>query len=245
MPCDFVVKNGWKTRSRAVSGKPGPLSLIDERAGALRAIDVRDSTTTVGAIAARGARLDGVAEQIAERLPEQHVVALDGRELSGDDDVAVERAGVGAQVVGRALGDGTQDRRATRLSCVGRAKLRKFVTTSRIASVSARMPSTYGRNAGGNAFEIEQAAVAVNGGQPVAELVRDAGGELADPRQAVLQPHLLLERHDGREIREEANDAVRRRRLAEERRHCQAECSDAPVARGNLDGAPNDRRGRC
>ena len=38
-----------------------------------------------------------------------------------------------------------------------------------------------------------QAAVAVNRREPVAELVGDAGGELAHTRQRFLQPQLLLE----------------------------------------------------
>ena len=40
--------------------------------------------------------------------------------------------------------------------------------------------------------EIEQTRVPVNGREPVAKLVRDAGGQLADLRQAVLQAQLLL-----------------------------------------------------
>jgi len=50
-----------------------------------------------------------------------------------------------------------------------------------------------------------QAAVAVNRRQPVAELVGDAGGELAHARQRFLQPQLLLELDDRREVREQAD----------------------------------------
>ncbi len=40
---------------------------------------------------------------------------------------------------------------------------------------------------------MNQAAVAVNRGQAVAELVRDARGELAHPGQRLLEPQLLFE----------------------------------------------------
>ena len=63
----------------------------------------------------------------------------------------VQRPRVGLQILRGALGDGPEIHRRRASSCVGRAKLRKFVTTSRSASVSARMPSTYGRYAGGSA----------------------------------------------------------------------------------------------
>ena len=46
--------------------------------------------------------------------------------------------------------------------------------------------------------------------QPVAELVGDAGGELAEPREAVLQPQLLFEIDDFAQIGEQADRAVRR-----------------------------------
>ena len=40
----------------------------------------------------------------------------------------------------------------------------------------------------------------MDGREAVAELVRDAGGHLAEPREAVLQPELLLELHHLGEI---------------------------------------------
>ena len=49
-------------------------------------------------------------------------------------------------------------------------------------------------------LEVEQPRVAVDRGQPVAELVRDAGRQLPEPRQAVLEPQLLFELHDLAEI---------------------------------------------
>ena len=45
--------------------------------------------------------------------------------------------------------------------------------------------------------------------QAVAELVRDPGGQLAEPRQAVLQPQLLFELDDVAEVGEQADRAVR------------------------------------
>src|SRR5215467_13308017 len=45
--------------------------------------------------------------------------------------------------------------------------------------------------------------------EPVAKLVSDAGGELADTGQAVFQTHLLFERDDRSQIREQTDDAMR------------------------------------
>src|SRR5262249_54480253 len=60
----------------------------------------------------------------------------------------------------------------------------------------------------GEPVEIDQLAVAMNGRQPVSELVCDAGGQLSDRGQTLLQPKLFLElRHRG-EISEEAHRAV-------------------------------------
>ena len=58
-------------------------------------------------------------------------------------------------------------------------------------------------------FEIEQARVAMNRREAVAELVSDAGGHLAEPREAVLQPQLIFEVRDLAQIAEQANRAVR------------------------------------
>ena len=100
--------------------------------------------------------------------------------------------------------------RSTRASdnCVGRAKFRKFVTTAPSASVSCRMPSTYGWYCGGQRGGIDQLAVAVDRRQAVAKLVRDPGGQLAEPCQRFLQPKLLFEMRDRGEIREQADDAA-------------------------------------
>ena len=94
-------------------------------------------------------------------------------------------------------------------SSAGRAKFRKLVTTWPSASVSSRMPCDVRPEFRRQPFEIEQPRVAVDRRQPVAELVRDAGGQLAEPRQAVLQPQLLLEIHDLGQVAEQADRAVR------------------------------------
>ncbi len=47
----------------------------------------------------------------------------------------------------------------------------------------------------GQRAEVDQPRVAVNRRQAVAELVRDAGGHLADLREALAQPQLLFELH--------------------------------------------------
>ena len=49
----------------------------------------------------------------------------------------------------------------------------------------------------------------MNRRQAVAEFVGDAGGQLADLREALLQPQLLFHLHDRRQIGEEADRAVR------------------------------------
>ena len=186
---------------------PGPLSLTAMRDSLRRGSIVRldhDARRRRRA----GAGLDRVAQQVAERLPQQHLVAFDGAELAAHLDVAAERARVGPDLLGRALADARADRRRVSVSCAGRAKFRKLVTTC-----AERL------GLGANAFdvrpvgvgqrvEIEQLAVAVNRRQPVAELVRDAGGQLADRRQAVLQPQLLFEILDRRQIGEQADRAV-------------------------------------
>ena len=49
----------------------------------------------------------------------------------------------------------------------------------------------------------------MNRRQAVAELVGDAGGELAKTGQAVFQPELFFELHHFRQVREETHGAVR------------------------------------
>ena len=191
---------------------------------------------------ASDARLERVAEQIAERLPQQHVVAIDRAELAAN-----RRARRRAPARPR----GCRRRRARRsppcrpcasVSSVGLAKFRKLVTISPSASVSCADARDVRTVVLRQALEIEQPGVAVNRRQAVAELVRDARGQLAEPRQAVLQPQLLFELHDLAEIGEQADRARRRARLRRE--------SARPSRRGawrlrarRPDRAPHDRLG--
>jgi hypothetical protein len=95
----------------------------------------------------------------------------------------------------------------------------------------------------------------VDGGQAVPELVRDAGRELTETRQRVLQPQLLLELDDVGEVREEADDAseaVARRGLgvpgSPAHRSRQGRHGDAEVRHrerlGHLQGASHDGAAR-
>ena len=51
------------------------------------------------------ARFDGIPQQVAERLPQQHVVAFDDRKLPVHDHVAAMRPRLASHFVGGALGD--------------------------------------------------------------------------------------------------------------------------------------------
>ena len=192
----------------------------------------------------RRARLNRVSQQVAERLPQQHVVAFDGGKLPVDDDVAGQCPRIGAQIIGRALRDGAEiDRRQGELS-----RLREVQEVGH--DLAHRLG--FGANAfdvrpelGRQRFEIQQPAVPVNRGQPVAKLVRDAGRQFTDAREAVFQPHLLLERDHRGQIGEEANHAVRRRRVVSERRHAEPKVQRRRSGGGNFDGAADQRPARA
>jgi hypothetical protein len=78
----------------------------------------------------------------------------------------------------------------------------------------------------------------VNRGEAVAELVCDAGGELAHAGERFLQSQLLLELVDGREVGEQTDGACpplagsERRHRDREMRHTAAIDLDAPVGHG-------------
>ena len=63
----------------------------------------------------------------------------------------------------------------------------------------------------------------MNRGEPIAELVGDSRGQLADLRETFLQSQLLLHLHDGRQVREQANHAVGRAAAVRKRRDADAE----------------------
>jgi hypothetical protein len=62
----------------------------------------------------------------------------------------------------------------------------------------------------GQRRRIDEPAITVDRRQAVAKFMRDAGGQLADPREAVLQPQLLFQLDDVRKVGEEADDALER-----------------------------------
>ena len=101
----------------------------------------------------------------------------------------------------------------------------------------------YGLYCGGSAVGIDQLAVAVNRRQPVAEFMSDAGGELSEPRQRLLQPKLLFELDDRREVRKQADDAARVRLALAEPRDGDAHMRDV-VGLRHLERPSHDRMPR-
>ena len=175
-----------------------------------------------------GARagFDGVPQQIAERLPQQHLVPLHGPELAGDDDVAAQGHGVGPDLVGGAFADGAQIHARQR-------QLRRPREVEEIGDDLAER-FCFGANAFdvrpvrvGQRIQIEQLAVSMNRRKAVAELVRDPRGQLSDGREAVLQPQLLLEILDRRQVGEETDRPVQLSFAVEQRRHGHAEVDAA------------------
>jgi hypothetical protein len=108
---------------------------------------------------------DRIASQVADRLAQQHLVAIDGGPRAADVHASSEPLGVGADVVGHALGE--------RLHGDGaHGELRR---PREVQEVGHNLPQRVGL--GAQAFdvrplrarervEIEQARVAVNGRQP-------------------------------------------------------------------------------
>ena len=94
---------------------------------------------------AAGARLDGVSQQVAERLPQQHIVAFDDAELAARPRRHRRARGHPAESRRRRARRSRARSTSVSVSCAGRAKFRKLVTTWESDSVSSRMPSTYGR----------------------------------------------------------------------------------------------------
>ena len=163
--------------------------------------DLRDDPRLV-------AGLERVAAQVAERLAKQDLVAFDPAELAAHDDVTAPRAHVGADLLGRALDEaGHLDRRQRQLGRTGEVQEVGDDLSERLGLVADALH--VGAKVSRQAFEIEQPAVAVDRREPVAELVGDAGGHLAEPSEAVLQPELFFELHHFGQIAEEADDAVR------------------------------------
>ena len=103
VPRAFVVKNGREDPFAPRAGStPGPLSVTLTRrtswAPSFHAVD-DDSRRHVRV----GARLQRVAAQVAERLPQQHFVPFDLPNSPVDDDLAAPRRGFRADLLGRPL----------------------------------------------------------------------------------------------------------------------------------------------
>ena len=134
---------------RAAGAMPGPLSLTAIRETA-RPASTTDSITTMRRDRRAGARFEALRSRLlnacrsstsspstrrTRRAPRRRRRARARRRESRRRRARRSRA----------------DRRATSVSCAGRAKFRKLVTTWLSDSVSARMPSTYGRYGSGSA----------------------------------------------------------------------------------------------
>ncbi len=215
VPCALVVTNGLKMRSSDSGGMPGPLSSMrDARVRRLgRALHADHRLDAV-----RGAGLDAVAHQVAERLPQQHLVTHHPSELAGDVDAATLERQVGR----RPLHDHPQvDRHhAQRLRLREVEEVRHHLTHRRGLLADGL---DVGPIAIGQLRRIEQARIAVDGRQPVPELVREAGGQLTDARQRLLQAQLLLELHHFRQVGEETHRRLQIAFATGQRRHAHAE----------------------
>ncbi len=169
---------------------PGPLSSTLMR-DMPRARDRSDSMTTTGAIFSRGARFNGVAQQIAERLTQQHIVSLQATEASADDDVATEVTRFLALLIGDAFADGAQvDVYESQLRRIGEVEEVRDDLLERLGFRANALD--VGAIRLWQLIEIEQLAVPLNRRQPVSELVRDAGRQFADAREALLEPQHSL-----------------------------------------------------
>ena len=191
VPDGLVVKNGRNTRSRTAGAMPGPLSCTASTHSALAPRRSRPRPATAGGAPAALRRLDAVANQVAEHLPQQHLVAVDRRRTRRrrDRPRAAARA-ARPRPRARPAAPRSTGENAT---WSGRRSSGSWSPPCPSASVSCRMPSTYGPVLRRQRLRIDQPAVAVDRRQAVAELVRDAGGQLAEPRQRLLEPQLLLE----------------------------------------------------
>ena len=163
-----------------------------------------------------------VPEQVAEGLAQKDFVAFENAEFTVDVDAAAKGARVGANFVRCPLADrfevhGCQRelRRPGEVQEVGHDLTQRFGFCTDPLDVGAvRL---------GQRLQIEQLAVAQDGGETVPEFVRDAGGELADGCQAFLQPQLLFQILHRCEVGEQTNRPVLLFLLVEHRRDRDAE----------------------
>ena len=145
-----------------------------------------------------------------------------------------------AQVIGRALRDrakvnGTEGQRR-------RPGERQEVRDDQAERIGLVPDSLQARTVClGDLRGIDQAGVAMDGGETVAELVSEARRQLAKPGKAVLQPQLLLEADDNGQVREEADGPSQGSVAVAQRRHAHPEVQRSPVGRLDLHGFAGPR----
>src|SRR5688572_22751499 len=83
----------------------------------------------------------------------------------------------------------------------------------------------------------------MDGGKPVAKLMRDPGGEFAETRERLLEPQLLVQFRDVGQVGEQADDAVAVLDCAK-RRHRHA-VMRGPLGAQYLYRSPDDRGLGC
>ena len=177
------------------------------------------------------ARFHGVPDHVAHRLPEQHVVGFDGPELARQRDRAATTRDLSADVVGGAIDqfveiDGRQaQRRGLREGQeVGDNSAERvgFVADAFDTLAILRV----------EIVDFDEPRISMDRGETVPELVRQAGGQLAQTGQRVLEPQLLFELGDRREIGEEADGASQFRLLVEEWRSRDTQMQGAAACNG-------------
>ena len=144
------------------------------------------------------ARFQAVPNQVAEGLPQQHVITVDRAEL------AEHRHGVAGQVFGGADDHRAQiDRRHHERfgPCEPEEVGHHFAERCRLRADALDVGAMRLLQGGG----IEQAPVPVDGRKPVAELMRETGRELAQPRQRLFEAQLFFELDHRSEIGKQAD----------------------------------------
>src|SRR5262245_58985927 len=151
--------------------------------------------------------LDGVAQQVHERLTQQHIVGFDAPELTADGDITAQLARLWLEVDAHPLDDGAE------LVCrQGQLRRPREVQEVRdhLSEGVGLLTNTLDvrRKLRRQRRRVEQFPVPVNRREAVAEFVRDARRELAEFGERVLETQLLLEIDDRGDVREQADDAA-------------------------------------
>ena len=223
-PCGLVVKNGLKIRSvrfrrhaRAVVGDvddapPASAAAMPANAGS-SSIALGDRRNRDAAAAVE--RLERVDQQVREHLAELMLIALDQRQPGLDVRSCTATSPRGA------FDFGQRDRLLQHVGEVGVLDLQpdrphelEHLDDDRVGQL--RFADDVGeqrlrvRRVGHLAAQ--QAGHHFDAGERVLQLVRDAGGHLAERRQPIAQPLALFELLDLREVLEEHHRADRPRR---------------------------------